>query len=115
MHNLPQLRACDLLFFFVGDFVEKVRLLRDIAGTEKKKTIARQTIAPGTTGFLIIAFDVLRQVVVDHPTDVRFVDAHSKRDRGADNPRVVAKKLLLISGAFRGSEPGMIRPREKST
>ena len=109
--NLPKLRARDLLLLLVGDFVEEVRLLRDVARAEQQQAIARQAVASRASGFLIIAFDVLRQVVVNDPADVRLVDAHAERDGRADDPRVVAQKLLLIAPAFGGVEPGVIGTR----
>src|SRR5688572_25341291 len=51
---------------------------------------------------------------MDDPAHVRLVDAHAKRDRGADNPGVVAEKLFLVPPPFRRVEPGVIRPREES-
>jgi hypothetical protein len=65
-------------------------LLYHIAGTEKQNTFARQTVAARTAGFLIIAFDVFRQIVVNDKADVRLVDAHAKGNGRANHAHVVA-------------------------
>src|SRR5690606_3108281 len=59
-------------------FVNEVHLLRDISSIEKKHAIAGQSVASGTSGFLVVAFDVFGKIVVDDPTDIGFVDAHSE-------------------------------------
>src|SRR2546429_5994777 len=53
----------------------------------QQQAFARQPVAARAAGFLVIALDVLRQVVVDHEADVRLVDPHPERDRGANQDR----------------------------
>ena len=108
MGDLAELRAGDLLLLRIGDLVEEMRLLRDVAGAEEQEAIAGQTIAARAAGFLIVAFDVLRQIVVDDPADVGLVDAHAEGDRGADDARVVAEKCLLVARALGGVEAGVV-------
>ena len=72
----------------------------DVARAEEQHAFARQTVASRAAGFLIIAFDVLRQIVMDHEADVRFVDAHPERDRRADDAHFIAQEMLLIARAF---------------
>jgi hypothetical protein len=106
--DLPELGAGDLLFLLVGDLVEEVRLLRDVAGAEEQQAVAGQAVASGAAGFLVVALDVFRQVVVDDPADVGLVDAHAEGDGGADDAGVVAEKLFLVGGAFLGGEAGVV-------
>src|SRR6185369_7533914 len=93
---------------------EEMRLFRDVTRAEQQQAISGQTVATSATGFLIIAFDVFRQIVMNDPANVGFVDAHAEGDRRANDPRVVAEKLFLIRGAFVGSEAGVIRARGKT-
>ncbi len=78
-------------------------------GAEKQQALARQTVAPGAPGFLVVALDVLRQIVVNDEADVRLVDAHAEGDRRADDVHFVAQKELLVLRAHLGVEPGVIR------
>ena len=81
MDDLAELGAGDLPLVLVGDLVDEMRLLRDVAGAEQQQAIAGQAVAAGAAGFLIVALDVFRQVVVDDPADVGLVDAHAEGDR----------------------------------
>ena len=42
---------------------------------------------------------------------VRLVDAHAKGDRRADDGHVIARKRLLVPGAFQRRETGVVRKR----
>ena len=106
--DLPKLGAGNVLLLFVGDFIEEVRLLRDVAAAEEEQAIAGEAVAAGATGFLIVALDIFGQVVVDDPADIGFVDAHAEGDGRADDPRIVAEKLLLIFAALGGGEAGVV-------
>ena len=92
MDHLLQLFAGDLLLLRVGLFVDEMRLLHHVAGAEKQHAFARQSVAAGAAGFLVVAFDVLRQVVMDDEADVRFVDAHAEGDGRADHAHFVAQE-----------------------
>ena len=63
---------------------------------------------PAPPGFLVIALDVLRQVVVHDEADVRLVDPHPEGDRRAHDPDVVAQEHLLVLRALARVEPGVI-------
>ena len=68
-------------------------------------------VASGPPGFLVIALDVLRQVVVDDEADVRLVDPHPEGDRRAHHPDVVAQEHLLVLRALVRFQAGVIRLR----
>jgi hypothetical protein len=70
---------------FVADLLDEVELLRNIRGAEEKNALGREPVTPGAAGFLIVALDVLRQIVVDDETDVGLVDAHAESHGGADD------------------------------
>ncbi len=78
MHHLLQLLARDFLFH--------------VAGAEQQQGLAGQPIASGAAGFLVIALNVFRQVVVDDEAHVGLVDAHAEGNRRAHHPDIVAQK-----------------------
>ena len=108
VHHQAELFAGDLLLLRALHLLNKVRLLRGIAGIEKQQAIRRQSVAPGPAGLLIIPFNVFRQVVVNDPAHVRFVNPHAERDGRADNPNLVSQKKLLIRRALVRRKAGMI-------
>ena len=91
-HDLAELVAGDLLFMVIGHFVDEVRLLCGVTGGKEQQAIAREAVATGAAGFLIVAFDVFGQVVVDDPADVGLVDAHAEGDGRADDPHLVTEE-----------------------
>ena len=107
MNHVAQLLVRDALLAFALLFNE-TPLLHYVARTEKEHAIAGQTVAPGPPRFLIITLDVLRQIVMNNETDIRFVDPHSERDRCRDHACIVAQKLLLMFCSIRRLEPRMI-------
>ena len=110
MHHLAQLFARDPRFA-LAFFLDETRLFHHIAGAEEEHAIARQPVASGPPGFLIIALDVLRQVVVHDEADVRLVDPHPEGDRRAHHAHVVAQEHLLILRALFRFQAGVIRLR----
>src|SRR6266567_5330634 len=95
MNHVAQLLLRYALLAFALLFNE-TPLLHYVARTEKEHAIAGQTVAPGPPRFLIITLDVLRQIVMNNKTDIRFVDSHSERNRCRDHARVVAQKKFLM-------------------
>ena len=91
-----------------------MRLLRGIPRTEEQEAIAGQPISAGASGFLVVAFDVFRQIVVNNPAHVGFVDAHSECDRGADDARLVTNEEFLILRPLVVGEARVIRYRGES-
>ena len=114
VHDLAQLGPRDLLLLRVGHLVEEMRLLRDVARAEQQQAVARQPVAPGPAGLLVVALDVFRQVVVDDPAHIGFVDAHAEGDGCADDAGVVAQEALLVPGALLGAESGVVGPGRKA-
>ena len=108
MHHLLQLLAGNPLLRR-GFSLDKLCLLDDIPGAEQQETFARQAVASGAARFLVVTLDVLRQIIMDHEADVRLVDAHAERDRGANHPDFVAQKQVLVSAPIVGLHSRMIR------
>src|SRR5438309_613173 len=107
MHHLAELLARDALFLLTL-LLDKTRLLYHIARAEKQHAFAGQAIAPGPPRFLIVAFDVLRQVMMHDEADIRFVNSHPERDRRRDHACVVAQKKLLMFCSLLRFESGVI-------
>src|SRR5207248_6510007 len=95
MHHLAELLTRNALFFLTL-LLEKTRLFHHVARAEKQHAFTRQAIAPGPSRFLVIALDVLWQIVMDHKSHVRFIDSHAERDRRRDHARVVTEQLILM-------------------
>ena len=109
--HLGQLLAGDLLFLGVGFLGDELLLLDDVAGAEEQQAFAGQAVASGPAGFLVVTFKVLGQVVMDDEPDVGLVDAHAEGDGGANDPDLVAQKLVLAGRAVPGLHSSVIRGR----
>src|SRR5213596_4224884 len=107
MNHVAQLFPRNALLEFAF-FLDEASLFHDIARAEEQLTFTGQAIAPGPPRFLIITLDVLRQIVMNNKTDIRFVDPHSERDRCRDYAYIVAQKLLLMFCPIPRLEPRMI-------
>src|SRR5207237_6727492 len=90
-------------------FLDETPLFDHIAHTEEQHALARQTIATCAPGFLIIPFDVLRQIVVNDKPDVRLVNTQAERDCGCDYACIIAQECFLIPCPFSRFHPGVIR------
>ena len=91
-----------MLLFAAGRFfLDEPRLLDHVAGAEEQHAFAGQAVAAGAAGFLVIALDVLRQIVVDDEADVGLVDAHAEGDGRADDAHLVAQEKLLVLACAR--------------
>src|SRR4051812_47025179 len=84
LHDLAQLLPRNFAFLRLGHFVDEPRVLDRVARAEEQKAFTRQSVAAGAPGFLVEAFDVLRQIVMHDEAHVRFIDAHAKRNRSAN-------------------------------
>ena len=65
-------------------------------------------VTAGAAGFLVVGFDAFRQVQVGDEAHVRFVDAHAERHRGHHHQAVLAQKALLVVGAHRAAQAGVV-------
>ena len=86
-------------------------MLDHVARAEKQQAFRRQPVPPRPARFLVIAFDVLGQIIMDDKPDIGFVDAQAKSDRRADHPHFVAQKKFLVLAALARRQPGVIRSR----
>ena len=100
-------RAC-VAFLGVFDLVDEVGLLGGVAAVEEEQAFGGEAVAAGAAGFLVVAFDVAREVVVDDEADVGLVDAHAEGDGGADDADFVAEEEVLVTDAEVGVEAGVV-------
>src|SRR5450755_1533883 len=62
----------------------------NVGSAEEQGAARRISVASGAAGFLVVAFQALGQVVMNDPTDVRLIDAHSEGDGRDDDLNVIA-------------------------
>src|SRR5260221_5668413 len=110
MDHLLQLGQGDLPLFWTGLFVNKPVLLDYVSGAKEQKALARQAIATGAAGLLIITLDVFRQIVVHHKPHIGFIDAHAEGDGSTYHTYLIAQKQLLVAVDFLGGRTGVARP-----
>ena len=89
MHHLPELLSRDPRFALTL-FINEMQLLGNIARAEKQHAFAGQPVAPGTSRLLIIALQILWQIVMHDETHIRFVDTHAERNRRTHHSRLIA-------------------------
>ena len=93
---------------FIGDLVDEEVLLYFVAIGVEQNAFAGQTVAAGSSGLLVVSFQGLGQIVVDHKANIRLVDPHSERDGRNDHGRVATHKLVLRCIADGAVQPGMV-------
>ncbi len=94
-HCLHQKLFSDLLLGYRLALHELLKFL-DVLVTVERNALTFASVSSGASGLLIIAFDALRNVVMDDETHVRLVDSHSKGDGGDNDVDLLHQKLVLI-------------------
>ena len=99
-----------------ADFLLRYRLalheffqLADVFVAVISYASALQAIASGTSGFLIIAFNALGNVIVDYEPDIRFVNAHTKGDGGHNHTGFFHQEGILVLCTDLGIQAGVVR------
>ena len=80
----------------------------DICHRIEKHGVGWCTVSSGSSYLLIETLYALRHVVVNHPSHVALVDAHSEGDGSAYHLYLVHLETLLHRGSLLGRESGMI-------
>ena len=75
----------------------------------QEEAIGGQSVAARPSNFLVITFEILGEVVVEHETDVGLVDAHAEGDGCHHDHRVFAGEPLLVLFASRVVQARMVR------
>ena len=109
MNHLLQLFPRNAFFLSRWFLINETHVFDYIARIEKQQALARKPIASGTSGFLIVTFDILGQIVMSDKAHIGLIDSHAKGDGGADHSQLVAQEQLLMPGALLRGKTGVIR------
>ncbi|CAI8363046.1 MAG: Uncharacterised protein [Cryomorphaceae bacterium] len=82
--------------FFIEEFLQALNILNVKIGDARAFT----TIASSSTGFLVVAFQRFRHVVVQYKTNVRFIDTHTKGNGGDNHITIFVEKGVLVFYTF---------------
>ena len=92
----------------VLDLVDEEANLRNVGPAVEQDATGLVAVAARAADFLVVALDVLRQIGVQHETNIRLVDAHAEGDRRHDHLRLVALEGVLNTSALVGLEPRVV-------
>ena len=92
--------GCRLHFLVILSSLDKILISNHILPTVKQDTFRRIAVTARTACFLIIAFHVLRHIIMNDITHIRLVDSHSKCIGGYHHTTAVINKIILIVPAF---------------
>ena len=81
-------------------FVEFLQL-HNVIDVIKHHAVAFQAVAARTPRFLVVAFERLGRVIVNHKPNVGLVNAHSEGNCGADYVHFFVQKSVLVAHARR--------------
>ena len=109
-HCLIEQFASNLLFSDVLALVEFLEFM-DVLVVVESDAVSFAAVTTCTTSLLIVAFEALRDVVVNHETDVGLVDAHSESDSRHDDVDLLHQELILILLTCLAVQTGMVWQR----
>ena len=105
--RLHQQLLADLLLgdgLALHEFLEPL----DVLVAVERDALALAAVAAGAPRLLIIAFQALGDVVVDHEADVGLVDAHAEGDGGHDHVDFFHQEGVLVVGTRDGVHTGVV-------
>ena len=105
--SLLQQLATDVLLGHGLSLHELLEFLQVLIGIEGDAD-ALAAVAAGTSRLLIVAFEALRDVVVDDEAHIGFVDAHAKSNGGDDDVDALHQEVVLRLGTCLRVEACMI-------
>ena len=100
-----------LVQFLLSTVLGKLFQLDNVREGIEKHGVCRSSIAPGTSYLLVETLDALWHVVMDDPSHVALVDAHTEGDGGTDHLNGVLLEQLLCLVTFSLVQSGMIDTR----
>ena len=89
-------------------FLETSQTL-DVVRAVETDTLSFAAVTTCTACLLIVSFQTLRDVIVDHKTNVRLVDTHTERDRRYDHLTLLHQECVLVRTTRRSIHTGVIR------
>ena len=105
--GLHQQLTADVLLSHRFAFHELIEFLQILIRVEGQ-TDAFATVAPCATCLLIVAFQRLGDIVMDHEAHIRLVDTHTEGDGSHDHVDVLHQEVILCLGTGGRIESGMI-------
>ena len=108
--RLEQQQFADLLLGHRLALHELLEFL-DILVAVEGDAVPLAAVAAGTSRLLVVSFERLRDVVVDHIAHVGLVDAHTEGDRGDDHLDALHEEVVLVGRTRRGIHTGVVGPR----
>ena len=106
--HLLELFARDALLLGVAFLLDEGLLFDDVRRAVEQDALARQSVAAGASRLLVVALDVLGQVVVHDKPHVGFVHPHPEGDRGAHDPGAVPQEVVLAFLALLGFQSRVV-------
>ena len=103
--SLPRITA---LNSSLATSVDHAALVHHVLQAIDHPGVGGQAVAPGTAGFLVVAFDVLGHVQVRDEAHVGLVDAHAEGNRRHHHHAVFAQESVLALLAQAGVQPGVV-------
>ncbi len=106
-YRLQKEQFADLLLgnrLAVHEFLELLDILVAVEG----QAVALTTITTGTTRLLVVTFERLGNVVVNHIAHIGFVDTHTEGDRCHNNIDTLHEEVILIRRTRGGIHTGMV-------
>ena len=110
MGSLCKEQFADFLLAYGFALNELLQFQQILLGIECDAS-ALSSVAASASGFLIVAFQTLGNVVVDNESHVWLVDAHTKSDCGNNHLHIVFQKLILILRPHSTFHACMVRER----
>ena len=83
----------------------------EVRGRVDEQTLGLEAVSPGAPGLLLVVLERPRRPRVDDEPDVGPVDPHPERHGGDHDVCALAEERVLVAGALRVREAGVIRKR----
>ena len=113
-NHAVELVGFNTFLFFVNTVLHHAARHYHVLWPEQQQGIRRQSITPGTTGFLIIALNIFRQIIMNHETHIGLVDPHAKGHGSHHHVHFVAHEFFVRLLALCGRQTGVVRKRAKT-
>ncbi len=107
MHHIIEMTLGNLLFLII--FILKHEFDNiEISRCKQQQTLRGQSIPPGPSDLLIVAFNVFGNGKMDNKTNIGFVDAHAESYCGHNDLNVIPCKTLLVLISLKGIHTCMV-------
>ena len=108
IHHPPEFHEHHGALLFIARHFTETTQANEVARPTEQERVTRLSIAAGATCFLVIPFEVFRQIRMDHKPNVALVNAHAKRDGRHNDGHFVLDEGRLALLAFGRRQPSVI-------